>query len=85
MASNSGEGIQGFVLKGVTSLNRNELGRGAYGKVYAIKYCQTICAAKEVHSILIEGVGEAERRLTIDSFLRVDNVACYVILTSYSS
>ena len=66
----SGENIQGFVLKGVTSLNRTELGRGAYGKVYAVKYCQTVCAAKEIHSIFIEDVGEAERILTIDSFLR---------------
>ena len=66
----SSEGIQGFVLKGVTRLNRKELGRGAYGKVYAVKYCETVCAAKEIHSILIEDVGEAERRLTIDSFLR---------------
>ena len=66
----SGESIQGFVLKGVTLLNRKELGRGAYGKVYAVKYCQTVCAAKEIHSILIEDVGEAERRLTIESFLR---------------
>ena len=64
----SGEGIQG--LKGVTSLNRQELGRGAYGKVYAVKYCETVCAAKEIHSILIEDVGETERRLTIESFLR---------------
>ena len=68
MASN--EGIQGFVLKGITLLNRKEIGRGAYGKVYAVKYCQTVCAAKEIHSILIEDVGEAERRLTINSFLR---------------
>ena len=66
----SSENIQGFVLKGVTSLNRKELGRGAYGKVYAVKYCQTVCAAKEIHSILIEDVGETERRLTIESFLR---------------
>ena len=66
----SGEDIQGFVLKGVTAINRKELGRGAYGKVYAVKYCQTVCAAKKIHSILIEDVGEAERRLTIDSFLR---------------
>ena len=66
----SGESIQEFVLKGVTSLNRKELGRGAYGKVYAVKYCQTVCAAKEIHSILIEDVGETERRLTIQSFLR---------------
>ena len=62
--------IQGFVLNGVTSLNRKELGRGAYGKVYAVKYCETVCAAKEIHSILIEDVGETERRLTIKSFLR---------------
>ena len=33
----SGESIRGFVLKGVTSLSK-ELGRGAYGKVYAVKY-----------------------------------------------
>ena len=66
----SSESIQGFVLKGITSLNRKELGRGAYGKVYAVKYCQTVCAAKEIHSILIEDVGETERRLTIESFLR---------------
>ena len=66
----SGESMQGFVLKGVSPLNRKELGRGAYGKVYAVKYCQTVCAAKEIHSILIEDVGETERRLTIESFLR---------------
>ena len=66
----SSESIQGFVLKGIASLNRKELGRGAYGKVYAVKYCQTVCAAKEIHSILIEDVRETERRLTIESFLR---------------
>ena len=66
----TGESIQGFVLKGVTPLNRKELGRGAYGKVYEVKYCETVCAAKEIHSILIEEVGETERRLTIESFLR---------------
>ena len=66
----SGESIQGFILKGVTPLNRKELGRGAYGKVYAVKYCETVCAAKEIHSILIEDVGDTERRLTIESFLR---------------
>ena len=65
----SSESSRGFVLKGVTSTNQ-ELGRGAYGKVYAVKYCETICAAKEIHSILIEDVGETERKLTIDSFLR---------------
>ena len=50
----------GLMLKETTELNRDELGRGAYGRVYAVKYCQTICAAKEIHSILVEGVGEVE-------------------------
>ena len=59
-----------LVLKGVTFLDGEELGRGAYGKVYAVKYCETICAAKEVHYSLIEDVREAERRQIIQSFLR---------------
>ena len=55
-------------LKGVTEL---ELGRGAYGRVHVVKYCQTICAAKEIrHSILIEGVGQVEMQRTIESFMR---------------
>ena len=49
----------GLQLKGVTTLNRNELGRGAYGIVYAVRYCETICAAKEIHSILVEGVASS--------------------------
>ena len=60
----------GIELKGVYELSRNELGRGAYGRVYAVKYCQTICAAKEIYSILVEGVGQVEMQRTIDSFMR---------------
>ena len=66
----TGESIQGFVLKGATPLNRKELGRGAYGKVYEVKYCETVCAAKEIHSILIEDVGETERRLVTKKSVR---------------
>ena len=61
---------EGLKLKGVTKLNRDELGRGAYGKVYAVKYCQTICAAKEIHSVLVEGVEQVEMQRTIESFMR---------------
>ena len=64
------DNFEGLQLKGVTELNREELGRGAYGKVYAVKYCQIICAAKEIHSILVEGVGQAEMQRTIESFMR---------------
>ena len=62
--------FKGLELKGVTELNRDELGRGAYGRVYVVKYCQTICAAKEIHSILVEGVGQAEMQRTAESFMR---------------
>ena len=62
--------FKGLQLKGVTELNRDELGRGSYGRVYAVKYCQTICAAKEIHSILVEGVGQVEMQRTIESFTR---------------
>ena len=61
--------FQGLRLKGVTEIERDELGRGAYGRVYAVKYCQTICAAKEIHSILVEGVGQVEMQRTIQSFM----------------
>ena len=65
----SGNDFQGLVLKGVTKLGRKELGRGAYGRVYTVKYCGTICAAKEVHSILVEEVGDVEMRRTVESFM----------------
>ena len=64
------DNFEGLQLKGVTKLNRDELGRGAYGKVYAVKYCQTICAAKEIHSVLVEGVEQVEMQRTIESFMR---------------
>ena len=58
MASNDDfEGLErDLELKGIIELNGEELGRGAYGRVYTIKYCETVCAAKEIHSILVEGV-----------------------------
>ena len=61
--------FEGLVLTGVESLDQ-ELGRGAYGRVYKVKYCERTCAAKEIHSVLVEGVGQAEMQRTIDAFLR---------------
>ena len=65
------DNFEGLELKGVKELtDRDELGRGAYGKVYAVKYCRTICAAKQIHPILVEGVGQVEMQRTIESFMR---------------
>ena len=64
------DNFEGLQLKGVTELNRDELGRGAYGIVYAVKYCQTICATKQIHSVLVEGVEQVEMQRIIESFMR---------------
>ena len=66
----TGDDFQGLVVKEVIPLDREELGRGAYGRVYAVKYCGIICAAKEIHSILVEGVGRVQMQHTVESFMR---------------
>ena len=47
-----------------------ELGRGAYGRVFTVKYCGRIFAAKEIHSILLEYSGKEERYAIRKSFLQ---------------
>ena len=54
----------------VTSINAEELGRGAYGKVFKVKYKGIVYAAKEIHALLIECVGLDERRKIKNKFLR---------------
>lgn len=47
-----------------------EIGRGAYGRVFTVKYCGWVCAAKETHSILLECVGRQEQQRIKESFIR---------------
>ena len=47
-----------------------ELGRGAYGKVFTVKYLGLPCAAKEIHSLLIDGVSLEEKKAIKDGFIR---------------
>ena len=47
-----------------------EFGVGAYGRVFAVDYNGIVCAAKEVHSILVCGVSEKEFKATRENFLR---------------
>ena len=47
-----------------------EIGRGAYGRVFTVKYCGLVCAAKEIHSLLIEGVGQQQEQSVKEGFLR---------------
>ena len=48
----------------------SEIGRGAYGRVFTVKYCGLICAAKEIHSLLVEGVGHQQQQSVREGFLR---------------
>ena len=47
-----------------------ELGKGSYGKVFEVDYNGKLCAAKEIHSLLLElATGEGAAKLK-DDFLR---------------
>ena len=46
--------LQDLYLTGVRP-NGKDIGVGAYGRVFEVEYCGTIFAAKEVHSILVQG------------------------------
>ena len=58
--------------EGVEFVTGEELGRGAYGRVFKAKYRGSVCAAKEVHSILIQltQMAPEERKRLQDSFQR---------------
>ena len=56
-------------LDDIISLDR-QLGRGAYGRVFAVTYQGSPCAAKQVHSILLEGVSSKDGKAVKDTFMR---------------
>ena len=56
-------------LKDVICLDK-DLGRGAYGKVYTVKYSDAVYAAKEIHSLLVEIATAEEKRELRNNFLR---------------
>ena len=47
------EKLRKLTLLGVRNLNQ-QLGKGSYGQVFTVKYNGLICAAKEIHSLLVE-------------------------------
>ena len=61
--------LKDVTLKGVVPLNE-ELGRGAYGSVFTVKYGGVVCAAKKIHPILIENVSPGEKQKIKDDFIR---------------
>ena len=61
--------LRDLTLKDVIPQNK-ELGRGAYGKVFTVKFLGLSCAAKEIHSLLIDGVSAEEKKAIKDGFIR---------------
>jgi len=68
MDNKSGNELKRFYLNGVRP-TENEIGVGAYGRVFEVQYCGTIYAAKEVHSILVQGVAPEEFEAIQEAFL----------------
>ena len=69
MMSNTGTNSSSFVIRGVQSTGK-EIGRGAYGRVFEVNFEGTLCAAKEIHTILLQHAqGEALQKIRED-FLR---------------
>ena len=60
--------LQDLYLTGVKP-NGKDIGVGAYGRVFEVEYCGSVFAAKEVHSILLQGVGQKEFEAVKQSFL----------------
>ena len=73
----AGDQMKDFTLKGVDPIGQ-ELGRGAYGKVFTVKYLGLVCAAKEIHSLLLDGVGQIQKKAIKDSFIR-ECIHCNII------
>ena len=61
--------LKDLTLEDVIPQNK-ELGRGAYGKVFTVDFVGLPCAAKEIHSLLIDGVSPEEKKAIKDGFIR---------------
>ena len=72
-AANKGEDIvetfKQLTLSGVKPEAR-ELGRGAYGRVYTVKYRGVVYAAKEIHALLLQTAGAEGARTLQNNFIR---------------
>ena len=55
-----------FILHGVIPTGE-EIGRGAYGRVFEVDYEGTLCAAKEIHELLLQHAqGDALQKIKDD-------------------
>ena len=67
--STAGSNSGSFIIHGVESTGK-EIGRGAYGRVFEVNFEGTLCAAKEIHTILLQHAQGEELRKIREDFLR---------------
>ena len=60
-----------FSLINDVDITQNEIGRGSFGVVYGAVYEGRRCVAKEIHSYLIEGIGD---KAILQSFIKEINI-----------
>ena len=67
-----GNPVYNFNVLPSESINplNNELGRGAYGRVFTVNYQGSLYAAKEIHSQLLDGVSLEGKKAIKDGFIR---------------
>ena len=68
MASSIARNWGSLILHGVNPTGK-EIGRGAYGRVFEVNYEGTLCAAKEVHALLLQYAKGADLQKIKDDFL----------------
>ena len=67
-ASNYVDRLQDLLLTDVKP-NGNNIGTGAYGRVFEVEFCGTVYAAKEIHAALVQGVRREEFEATKTAFV----------------
>ena len=68
MTSNVYASWDPLILHGVNSTGK-EIGRGAYGRVFEVDYEGTLCAAKEIHTLLLQSTQGSDLQKIQDDFL----------------
>ena len=70
--------LQRFTLNDTEEITftEEEIGRGAYGRVFKVRYYATLCAAKEMHSILLENVSRQELEQIKTTYLHECRQCC---------
>ena len=68
--------MESFVLAGIIPTGnayhrREEIGRGAYAKVFQVEYCGCKYAAKEIHSLLLDDTSQEHLQMMKDRFLKI--------------